>query len=809
MSLLPRDLQQTCRALANARGLTMTVLAILALGFGLNAAMFSAAYHLLLRPLPFDRSDRLIEVFETRADGSPTGVALANLLDWRQQSISFSGLAAYRKRSFGFKAEADSEVEVVQVGMVTSDFLPLLAAVPNQGRLFGEQEERTEAAVIVLSDAAWQQHLQAGPAAGSSVLLNERPYTVVGVLPASFDFKIDGRSLDAYIPLSRKDYGHSRRLRTLSAVARLADGVHLEQARQELGTLSARLADEFPDANANIGADAQSLHRAMTGSNRRPLLLLVGAGLVLLLIASTSVADLLVIRLVSRLRQVAVRFALGAGATQVGRLFFLEAAVLCFGGAVLGLLLARSFLALLPHILPLLGGSSSVPRLDSLRPDAITWLAAFALALGATSFFGSLPTLLSRRPDLGQLLKTGGLPGTLRHRLRSALVVLQVALSVVLLLGCGLLLRSFFELLSSNPGFNSAQVQYFGLGLPEQRYDNEPKMAEFHRRLLGDLGQLPGVQSVGAVVRLPLAGGGMRAGFFEPGLAEPSYRGTGINLVSPGYFSTLGVPLITGRDFSWNDRFDTPRVLMVNQAFQRAFLQPPRGDVLERSLALSWFSPSHPKASQWQIIGVIGDMNERSLEQEPQPMVFLSMGQFPSEGASYLLRTAGDSLGLGSAVTASVQRIDGQLQRVSLAPLRQVVANSLSDRRLVLWLTSAFAGLALILTMIGIYGVVSFHVAQSRREIAIRMSLGAAPPQILRRVLAMSLAWVLVGCGLGTAAFWFLGRLIESQLYGIARHDIVTLCAVIFLLLAVATVAALLPARRASNLTPMNVLRQS
>jgi len=694
--------------------------------------------------------------------------------------------------------------------MVTADFLPLLARSPQLGRFFDDQQEQAEADVVVLTDATWRQHFDADPQVpGRSLRLNETPHTVLGVLRPGFEFNIDGQELGAFIPISHRDYGHSRDVRTLGAVGRLAAGVTVEQARQELQGIAARLASDFPATNAELGADLESLHQALTGSNRRPLLLLLGAGLLLLLIATTSVANLLVTRLVTRLRQVAVRFALGARPARVGRLFFLETAILSIAGAALGLLLAGAFLTLLPQVLPLLGGSGSVPGLDSLSPDLSTALFSLLLATAAALLFGGLLSWLARRSNLGQLLRESGWQGSLRGRLRSGLVVTQVVLSVLLLLGAGLLLRSFSNLLSSHPGFNSERIRHFGLGLPEQRYDSEEKILAFHQRLLEQLGELPAVEAVGAVVRLPLAGRGMRAGFFQVEPADSPIFSTAINVVSPGYFATLGTALVAGRDFAWADGLEATRVLLVNQAFRRTYFndQPPR-QVLGRRLALSWASPSHPQGSAWEIVGVVDDIRQRSLEQQAEPAVFLSLGQFAAEGCSYVLREVPNAPDLGLEVAATVAHIDNDLQRISLASLRQLVVGSLGDRRLGLWLTGGFAALALALTLIGIYGVLSFHVAQSAREMAIRISLGAAPAQIRGRVLRSSLGLTMLGCGLGIAAFWFLGRLLESQLYGVERHDPTTLVAVVGVLAAVAIAAALLPARRASRVAPMSVLRE-
>lgn len=800
-TVLPLRAPPTLRRLLHNPLFTITVLATLAFGLGAGTAMYSTVHTLLLAPLPYPEAHRLISLSSTNKEGQLTGASLVDLEDWAVSSLEH--LAGYRRRSFGLRTGEDAKVRVVEVGMVTSEFLAALGVPPSFGRFFSRTEEQREEALIVLSDGLWRQALNADPdVVGRRVELNEVPYTVLGILPPGFAFPMDGYRTEALIPLSHRLYGHRRGLRSLEAVGRLREGVALEAAGREFRSLGRQLAAAFPETNADRGVSLRSFDEALRGVNRRALVLLSAAAALLLLIACSNVAHLLVARHLGQRHQLAVRQALGARPGQLVRQFLKEALLLSSAGAALGLLVAQVSLALLPTLLPLLGGRSGDAEGLSLEPAA--FLFALALAVFTAILSTLVPTLLAHRLHPTELL--GQATTAHRTRWRGALVVAQIASCVVLLLGSGLLLRSFVALLYQPPGFETAAVLRFGIGLPEARYDSDAKMASFHRRLSEELGSIPGVEAVGAMARLPLGGGGFRGAFRREGddLPRERWPRTAVNILSPGTLEALRIPLITGRPFTWDDTPESPRILLVNKAWQR--LHAPDSDPVGEDLVLNWSSSSHPAGSRWEIVGIVGDIHQRSLEEAPEPEVYLSMGQFPSEGGSYTVRTALPGTDLAAAVDATVARIDPDLQRVEAQPLHQVFQKSLEPRRVALGSSGAFALLALLLTTIGLYGVVAAGVVERRRELAIRRALGARRKDIVWLVLALGLRLGLVGLTLGWLAFLAVHERLAPHLVQTTVHDLPTHLGTALLILTVTALASWMPSQRAVRRPPASLL---
>ncbi len=805
------EIRFALRALRRSPAFTVTVLLTLALGVGANTAMFSATYTLLLAPLPYEEPERLVALYETGTDGSPRQVSLLDLRDWSTGLNSFDSLAGYRLRSFGLRRGEDGEPQpaVIQVGMVTSELFRVLGVEPTLGRSFSEQEEVEDAPVIVLSDYVWRTQLGGESGIiGETVLLNEAPRTVVGVLPPGFEFPIGGRIPEAYIPISHADYGGSRSTRSLEVVARLRDGVSRDAAESELQGLAAQLAQTYPETNTDIGADLRGLHETLRGANRVPLLLLAGAALVLLLITCTNVANLFLERFLLHTREASIRIALGATPGRLVGHYLAEGMVVSALGASLGLLVARGCLASLPLALPIIGGVSPAggQRIDLLRLDPNALVFALVMTIATGLVFALAPATLARRLDLSGGLG-GGIGSGARTRFRSGLVVAQVALSVVLTLSAVLLLRSFFLLVSTDPGFDSAQVLRFGIGLPEQRYDTELKLIGFHEELTAALEDLPGVEAAGAIARLPLGGGGFTAWFLPEGTSLPREQRprTAINVASPGYFASMGIPVISGRAFAWRDSPDQPRVILVNQAFADAHLQA--DDLLGSRLQLSWRSELNPSDTLWEIVGVVGDTRQISLEEAPRPEVYLSMSQFPIEGGSYTIRTTEANPAVAESIPAVVEGVDGQLERIQVRPMADRVRDSLGDRRLSLMLVGLSASVALGLTIIGLYGVVAFSVADRSREIGIRRALGAQVGDVFRLVTASGLRLTLLGLVIGYTGFLLVSRWIEGQLYEVAAMDPLSGLIVAASLCAAAALATLIPAWRAARLSPTEVIR--
>jgi putative ABC transport system permease protein len=805
-----RDLGQALRSFQKTPGFTATALVTLALGIGANTALFSATYHLLLRPLPYPEPDRLVALYGVRTDQGPQRVSLEDLVDWQAASHAFAGMAAYRPRSFSLRdgrPGSDSRIDVIQVGMVTSDLLPVLGLRPRLGRPFSREEETAGAAVVLLGDRLWRRRFGGAPdLVGRRVLLNDVPRTVLGILPAGLALPMQGQLPDAYIPLSHEDYGGDREKRSLEAVARLRPGVSIAAARSELVGIAAHLAHAYPATNERWSAGLVDLHTAQTGQDRRPLLLLDSGGLLLLLLACTNVSSLLVARFLAHLREVAIHAALGAGARQLARRFLAEGLVLASLGAGLGLSIAGACLKLLPLALPLAGGARLPGGGGRPGLDGTALAIALALCVLSTLVFALVPTFLAYRTDLHRILQGESPSGGSRHRLRGATVVLQVAFCTMLLLASGLLLRSFFALLATDPGFRSERVLRFGIGLPEKRYVTDARIFAFHHALLDRLAALPGVEAAGLVGRLPLTGEGFRTPFEIDGAPpvprdrRPSTALTALDIASPGYFRALRIPLLAGRSFTLQDGPAAPRVLLVNEAFRKAHF--PGGSALGalgQRLQLGWTSDTNPRGTRWEVVGVVGDVRERSVEVSARPEVYLSTEQYPLDGGSYVLLTRRTDAALGDALRASVRTLDGDLEKLDIRPFADAVRASLADRRLALLLSGLFAAVALLLTAVGIYGVAAWTVARRRREMALRLALGADMGHVVRLVLGQGLRWAGLGLLLGLAGFGSLSRLLASHLYGVGTADPLTTVGVAVLVAATTLLACAVPSLRAAR----------
>ena len=801
------DLRLAARALLRAPVFAISTILTLALGVGANTGAFSALRTLLLKPLPYPEPQRLVALYETTVDQKPRGVAEGNLLDWRVRTTSFEAMAVYQPRSFGLTMGDRDPVIVIQTGMVMAEFFRVLKIPPAMGRAFTEEEEFAEAHLIVLTDRLWRARFSADPdVVGRKIFVNEEPHTVVGVMPPRFEYPMDRTLPDAFIPLSHKDYCCAR-LGSQSGIARIKPGTSLPRARAQLEAAAAGLAAEYPQTNRGRTAGLQPLDEAMTGNRREPLLLLLSAAFLLLAIACANVAGMVLARCLGRGHEMAIRASLGAGAGRLARQFLAEAAVLSVAGAGLGLLAANLVLRVVPEFVP--GAGQTEP----LRLDGGAFTIALVLAFAVTMLLAAAPTLWVRSANLAAMIKAGGRQSSRGSRsgLRGALVVTQVALSVVLLLSTGLLLRSFFNLLATNPGFETAHVLQFGIGLPGKRYDTELKEIEFHKELTGKLAEVPGVESVGAVQRLPLRGGVIGPGgsfqIWGANIPIPQRPHSWVNAAAPGYFGSMGIPLIEGRDFSWRD--DRPgyhRVAIVNQTFARAYLRDRRA--LGTLLDVRWVSDLNPLGVTWEIVGVVGDTRQADLDRDPFPEIFLSVSQVGGEGMGYVIRARRDDAGMAKAISKAVEAQDPRIQRVSPKPLDFVVERVLGSRRATMRLVGAFGALALLLTAVGVYGIVAFRASQRSREMAIRVALGASRDEIRNLVLVHGLRLAAGGTAAGLGVFLLASPLWKGQFYGVGPADPVTIGAVVAVVMVVAAGASLGPSRRASRAVPAELLRE-
>ncbi|MCH9648205.1 MAG: ADOP family duplicated permease [Deltaproteobacteria bacterium] len=781
---------------------------VLALGIGLNAALFSATFNLLFSPLPYFEPDRLVSLFETAKDGSRRNAAWPNIEDWQDEVATLEGTAAFRPRTFALQVDSSDTISVVQIGMVTPGFFSVLGVLPSLGRLFSAQDDRDQIAAVMLTDSLWHQQFGGDPAIkGKTLRLNEAPFTVIGILPPEFSFPMDGKVPAAFILLDKGVYGERRHQRTLGAVGRRKHDASLRQVGTELSGVAERLAQAYPNTNRNFGAGLESLEDSLRGPHREPLLLLAGAGILVLMIACSTAANLLLSSFLARRRDFALRSALGASETAILRLLMLESLALTGSGALLGLVVTAASLASLPAILDLLGAplpaaiGTSLPGMASgdLASFTATALAAAALALVTGLALAWLPGLAVRGRGWASLLQTGGAPTEGRGRWRESLVVGQIGLCVILLLTSGLLLRSFSSLLSTSPGFSTTRVLKFGIGLPEIRYNTEPAFIAFHQRLLESLEQIPGVEAAGAIARLPLSGRGFSGGFLPEGEAADNnqWPRAAINLASANYFPSLATPLLEGRLFSSFDSTESPRVILVNQAFRLQHLGGK--SAVGKRLRLTWFSEINPRETPWEIVGVVGDTHQTSLEEPPKPEIFLPMSQFPADGCSYVLRHAPGASGIEAAVRSAVEKIDPGLEKLRIESLGAVVDRSLANRQLALYLVAGLAALAILLTILSLYGVITFWVAQSQRELAIRRCLGARRGQVAALALNRGLRLMALGAGVGAIGYLLLSRWLRSHLHQVSTLDPWTFVVASLLLVTLTVLACALPSVRVAR----------
>jgi putative ABC transport system permease protein len=784
---LLRDLLYAFRTLRRAPAFSITAMLTLALGLGASTAVFSAMDRLLLRNLPYPDPNRLVALHETQFGKGIRPVSLPNLLDWRAQSTSFEGVAGFRTRSFGLH-DTGAPVSVVMAGMVTSDLFRVLGSGAHLGRTFTEREEFDDAQVIVLTDDLWARQFHRAPDIVARTLqLNEQPFQVIGILPPNFAFPTPGTHIDIYIPISHRDY-FGRSARSLEAVARLKPGATFAAAQAELRTIGARLASAYPTENARGGADLESLDDAWKGSLRRPLMLLTAAALLLLAIVCTNVVNLLLARALARAREMEIRTALGAGLGDIVRQLVAEALLLCVGGAALGLTLAGSILHALPIVVK--------QPIEGLVVDGNALAFAAAVCLLVTLLCGIAPALSTRRNRRS-------------FRLRQGLVIGQVALSLILLLSAGAFLRVFLKLVNRNPGFDSSHVYYFGYGLPEGRYNDRQAIA-FLGKLRARMAEIPGVEASGAVGRVPLnsRGGSTSFQFEGAGLPSTEWPSVASNVIDPAYFQALRIPLLAGRRLDWEtDAPGHPPAIVVNRAFEKQYGRD--GGVIGKRVQLHFWTDVAAKGQLWQIVGVVGDTYQTGLDQSIRPQIYLPITQTGADGGHYVVRTTRqDDAALAVAVSDAVRSVDPNLEQIHLRRLDSWVSNSLADRRLPAILTGLFAAIGLLLTVLGLYGTVALEIGQRRKEMAIRVALGASRGSITGLVLKRGLALTAAGAAIGATGFIAVGRAIESQLYEVSPSDPANAAIVLAILFACAVAACLRPAWDALRQVPITVLRE-
>jgi putative ABC transport system permease protein len=746
---------------------------------------------LLFRDPPYPHPERLVRIEEKGADGKPAEVSLDDFLDFREGTERFAHMAAFRLRSFGLRSDHPaSKTRVIQVGLVTSDFFRTLGVEPIEGRSFTFGEEVEEAPVIVVTKGL-------GERTGGTVLLNEEARTVVGVLPDSFHYPnfAGGPVPDAYVPLSHRDYGGKRGVRSLTAIGRLRETAAIEEAGAELDAIAHRVASVHPDTHAGYSASLTPLKRALADRNVVPVALLSSAALALIGIVVTNLASLFLAQLVSRGREMAIRASLGARPWHLFRLVFTETLLLTLTGAALGLGLGALLLASLPPLVSLLGGF--VPAALDLGSEG--FLGAGFLAAAVAFFAAALVPIVSPHSITRAMSRAPSL-----QRFRRTLVALQIALAVLLVSTAGLLARSFSRLLNVEPGFETKEVYAFGIGLPELVYDSDAKLLSFHHRLLDRILSIPGIESGGVGVgRLLSRGNPLGISFLPEGATAPSrdWPKVSARVASPGYLETLGVAVVRGRGFEWNDDREHPTVVLVNRAFEEAFF--PQG-ALGKRLSLSWRAAGSP----FEIVGVVSNTRQVAMSEPPLPEILLSLAQFPPEGAQYVFRTSRADPALGDSIRDAVDALDGRLETVTVRSLDPWVRESVQDRRLSLILASTLALAAAVLAALGVYGILACWVSSRSAEIALRMALGATGSRIRASVVREGLKLTLLGVALGSVASAFGARFLRSLLFEVSAADGTVWTLTLAVIAAVAVAACVGPAMQAASVAPAEALRR-
>ena len=801
MGLLAGDLRYALRSLARQPTFTTVAVLTLVLGIGANTAIFSVIKAVLLNPLPYRDHARLVVLSEQSPDGNPDLVAPLTFVDWQSQSRAIPSLAAFRQLRYAF-AGTDTPLNVASV-RATPNLFSVLGANAMVGRTFLDEEGRPgNDHVAILSRAFWQRHFGASPTViGRSIQLDAQPYTVVGVMPAEFDFPPSGH-VDVWTALSfdpNDAHGRSRKARSLSVVGRLADGVALEQAQREMTLIASRLATTYPDSNTGWGARVVSVQRQLVTTVRPALMLISGAVGFLLLIVCANVANLILARLSSRRTELAVRAALGAGRWQLVRQVLIESFVLAGSGGALGLFIAWAgvrFVRSLPE--------GSLPRMQDVRLDTGVVLFAFGASIVVAIVSGVVPALQASRTGLRDTTNafTGTTGGSAGVRLLGALVVLEVALALVLLVGAGLMTRSFAELMRVSPGFEPRNLLAVQIYLPQAKYKTAVDRTRFYKEAVHRISALRGVQSAAGVSALPMypVGIDFALPFTIEGKAPPANGEeprADIRMATPGYFETMKIALRNGRTIDERDLPGMPGAMVINETMARRYFdgQNPIGKVVK-----------NPHGSG-TVIGIVGDVKHYGLDSEPRAELFMPAWQQPLNGMALVVRTAADPQPYVEQIRRAVLAIDAEQPIYDSSTMIDVVARSVFLPRISMLLLGAFAVSALLLAVVGIYGVVAYTVSQRTRELGLRMALGADEGATLRLVMGRSVALIAAGTLFGLLASVAAARLIAGLLYAIAPLDPIVFVSVSALLALAGIVATLIPARRATRVDPIVALR--
>ena len=799
-----KEFRYALRNLRQNPGFALITVATLALGIGANVAIFTVAKNVLLDPLPYPESDRMVVIQESNpSSGLPRfSVSPLNFLDFEDRNQTFDAMAAIISESYAL-LDGDGQPERLKGLQVTGDYFKVLGIDPLMGRLITPENDVVGAEkVVVLGHRFWQQRFGGDSTILDRLLtLNGESYRVIGVLPAGIE-----NIRDLFVPMAAAiDFQEiGRGAHYLGVRGRLAAGIDIEQARVDLARVAAQLEEAYPESNTGWTTIVEPLRERMVRDFSSIIWMLFGAVGLVLLIASANVANLLLARIASREKEMALRTALGASRWRLVRQFLTETTLLSLLGGGLGILLAWRGTKLLVGM-----SASAIPRAQEVTVDSGVLLFALALSLLTGLAFGLIPALQASRTDLSGPLKDSGrgqAGSRAGSRLRRGLVLAEVALSVMLLVGAGLLIKSLSRLLDVDPGFEPAGVMTARLDLPEARYAEPEKQSAFFRQLTEGFEALPGVESAGVVIPMPLSGAGFVQTLHIEGneIPEPNQAPkSNVRSVTENYFDTLRIPLLAGRVFQKSDDFDAPQVVVLNDAAAKKFFDGQNA----LGQRVTFDDPQGEEITWMTVVGVVGDVHHEDLAVATDPEIYWSYSQRPFQWSTLVVRTAADPATLTQPLRKVAAGIDPELPLYEFRTLEQIVTESVAQPQFNSLLLGLFAALALLLATLGVYGVISYSVTQGLREIGVRLALGAERARILGLVLRRGLTLVGLGLAVGLTAAFFASRVLSSMVYDISPTDLATYGLVALVLVAAGAAACLIPALRAIRVDPVVILR--
>ena len=819
MTTLWQDVRYGVRMLLKTPGVSVIVIIALALGIGANTAIFSVVNTVLLRPLPYEESDRLVFLNEKSPVLDEMSISYPNFTDWRNHMQMFEKMGVYNRASYNLTGAG--EAERIVTGQVSADLFSVLRVTPLHGRLFTNDEDKPGGSpVVLLSYGLWQRRFGGQTSIlNQPITLNSKQYVVIGIMPETYAYP---SRVEMWVPVGQLSDQASWKERGnhpgLYAVARLKPGATIEQADSDMNTIAANLEKQYPDSNTANRVRLRPLLEIYVSDARRALWVIFGAVAFVLLIACANIANLLLARATARRKEMAIRTAVGASRWRLARQLLTESVLLSLVGGALGLLLGRWGVDLILYMSP-----DAIPRSREIGLDWTVLGFTIGVSFLTGIVFGLLPAIQAGDVDVHETLKETGRGTSGRQWLRSSLVVAEVATTLVLLIAAGLMIRSFYLLLKVNPGFSHEHLSSFSISLPEKKYATQDSTQQFYDRLLENIRSLPGVESVAAASGLPLGNNGWQTGFVIDGRPAPPRDQSPLMeacLVTPDYFKAMNIPLLRGRTFTDRDnrahlagrdlsKLDENQregaglnVVVIDEEFARRYW--PNEEAVGKRIRMG----SAADAQVLEVIGVVGRVKMESLNQNSDRVQgYFPFAQVPLGGMTVIIKGASDPNQLISSVRAAVKEIDPDQPIYSPRTMNDIRAESVAGERLNLTLLSLFAGIALVLAIVGIYGVMSYSVTQRTHEIGIRMAIGARPRDVFTMILGHGMKLAIVGVVIGLGAAFGLTRLMASMLFGVAPTDATTFGAISALLIGVALLACYLPGRRATKVEPTISLR--